>query len=72
MAAAEELEPKQAGAIESTAEDQSPGELINASGHRQELDRNFSLLSICAVAVTTGNTWIAQGGSVVCCTMSLL
>jgi len=41
------------------------GELINASGHRQELERNFSLLSICAVAVTTGNTWIAQGGSVV-------
>jgi hypothetical protein len=69
MASAEGLEPvspaKKAGAIESTAEDQSPGELINASGHRQELDRNFSLLSICAVAVTTGNTWIAQGGSVV-------
>lgn len=41
------------------------GELVNASGHRQELERNFGLLSICAVAVTTGNTWIAQGGSVV-------
>ena len=41
------------------------GELINASGHRQELERNFGLISICAVAVTTGNTWIAQGGSVV-------
>jgi hypothetical protein len=40
-------------------------ELVNASGHRQELERNFSLISICAVAVTTGNTWIAQGGSVV-------
>lgn len=72
MAAAEGQEPKKAGAIESAAEDQSPGELINASGHRQELDRNFSLLSICAVAVTTGNTWIAQGGSVVCYTSSPL
>ncbi|KAJ5433769.1 SNF2-related protein [Penicillium cf. griseofulvum] len=41
------------------------GELVNASGHRQELQRNFGLISICAVAVTTGNTWIAQGGSVV-------
>lgn len=41
------------------------GELVNASGHRQELERNFGLISICAVAVTTGNTWIAQGGSVV-------
>lgn len=41
------------------------GVLVNASGHRQELERNFGLISICAVAVTTGNTWIAQGGSVV-------
>lgn len=47
------------------SDDPADGELINASGHRQELERNFSLISICAVAVTTGNTWIAQGGSVV-------
>lgn len=52
-------------ATESAAEEQYQGELINASGHKQELERNFSLLSICAVAVTTGNTWIAQGGSAV-------
>lgn len=52
-------------AAESTAAEGHQGELINASGHVQELERNFSLLSICAVAVTTGNTWIAQGGSVV-------
>jgi hypothetical protein len=44
--------------------DAQDGELVNASGHRQEVERNFSLISICAVAVTTGNTWIAQGGSV--------
>ncbi|KAJ5161987.1 hypothetical protein N7492_007379 [Penicillium capsulatum] len=56
--------PEKTVATES-AEEQSQGELVNASGHRQELERNFSLLSICAVAVTTGNTWIAQGGSVV-------
>jgi hypothetical protein len=52
-------------AAESTAAEDPQGELINASGHVQELERNFSLLSICAIAVTTGNTWIAQGGSVV-------
>ena len=40
--------------------------LINPSGHKQELERNFSLLSLCAVAITTGNTWVAIGGSVVC------
>lgn len=41
------------------------GELVNASGHAQELERNFSLLNICAVGITTGNTWVAIGGSVV-------
>lgn len=45
-------------------------ELVNASGHRQELQRNFGLISICAIAITTGNTWIAQGGSVVCSSCS--
>lgn len=38
---------------------------INASGHRQQLQRNFGLLSICGVAITTGNTWVALGGSIV-------
>ena len=37
---------------------------INPSGHQQELDRNFNLLSICGLAVTSGNAWIALGGSV--------
>ncbi|KAF2191466.1 choline transporter [Zopfia rhizophila CBS 207.26] len=41
----------------------SEGSEINALGHRQELQRNFGLLSICGLAVTTGNTWVAQGGS---------
>ncbi|KAL9099086.1 MAG: hypothetical protein Q9163_005365 [Psora crenata] len=39
--------------------------LINASGHRQQLDRNFNLLSICGFAITAGNTWVALGGSIV-------
>lgn len=56
---------KAAAAVKlSSEEPANAAELINASGHRQEVQRNFSLLSICAVAVTTGNTWIAQGGSV--------
>ena len=50
--------------LETATEDRHSGELVNPSGHKQELERNFSLISICAVAVTTGNTWIAQGGSV--------
>ena len=40
--------------------------LINASGHRQELDRNFHLINIAGLGITSGNTWIAIGGSIVC------
>lgn len=57
--------PQREVASSDTFDSPGEGELVNASGHRQELERNFSLISICAVAVTTGNTWIAQGGSVV-------
>jgi hypothetical protein len=39
--------------------------LINASGHRQELDRNFHFIHIAGLGITSGNTWIAIGGSVV-------
>jgi amino acid permease len=58
--------PEKTGVVDSasTEEQRSSMELVNASGHRQELQRNYSLLSICALAITTGNTWIAQGGSV--------
>lgn len=38
---------------------------INASGHVQQLDRNFSLLSICGVGLVSGNTWAALGGTIV-------
>jgi len=41
------------------------GEVISASGYKQELDRNFSLLSICAVGIRTDNTWAALGRSIV-------
>ena len=38
---------------------------INASGHRQELQRIFNLLALCGVALTVGNSWVAFGGSIV-------
>ncbi|KAL8961292.1 MAG: hypothetical protein Q9193_002136 [Seirophora villosa] len=38
--------------------------LINASGYRQELERNFGLTSIIAFAITAGNTWVPLGGSI--------
>lgn len=48
-------------------EDKVPGSdgLINASGHRQELDRNFHFIHIAGLGITSGNTWLAIGGSIV-------
>lgn len=44
---------------------QQIGEVINASGHVQELERNFDLWSVCAVGIVVGNVWAALGGSIV-------
>lgn len=51
--------------LEDSTNDPASGILVNASGHPQELDRNFGLLSICGLAITTGNTWLGLGGSIV-------
>lgn len=55
------------GAREDAAslKDNTENEVTNASGHKQELERNFSLLNLCGIAATTGNSWTAIGGSVV-------
>ncbi|KAK2018112.1 amino acid permease [Colletotrichum eremochloae] len=37
---------------------------INASGHVQTLERNFSLLSLAGVGLVVGNVWPAVGGSI--------
>lgn len=39
-------------------------ELINASGHVQELDRNYSLLSLAGQGIVVGNVWPVLGGSI--------
>lgn len=41
------------------------GTIINASGHVQELERNFNFASILAVGIVTGASWPAIGGSIV-------
>ncbi len=59
-------EPQQAvTSTELNDEDTGADVPINASGHKQELERNFHLINICGLAVTSGNTWIALGGSIV-------
>ena len=37
---------------------------INASGHVQELERNFSLLSLVGMALNVGSVWPAAAGSI--------
>ncbi|KAK5064595.1 hypothetical protein LTR84_000428 [Exophiala bonariae] len=53
----------QESAASSTAPPED-GVLINASGHVQELQRNFSLLSLAGVGLVVGNVWPAIGGSI--------
>lgn len=65
----EALEPEKVPipAVVSLEEAIATNGAISPLGHpqSQKLERNFNLLSICGVAITTGNTWIAIGGSVV-------
>lgn len=41
------------------------GEIVNASGHKDQLDRGYGLLSICGLALTVDNAWVALGTSMV-------
>lgn len=40
-------------------------ELVNASGHVQEMDRSFGFFSICSMAILSDNAWGAGGGALV-------
>lgn len=46
------------------ASDTSTEDLVNASGHVQELERNFNLLSLTGIGIVVGNVWPAAGGSI--------
>ena len=37
--------------------------LINASGHRDQLDRQYGILSICGMSLTVDNAWVVIGTS---------
>ena len=39
------------------------GQIINASGHKDVLQRQYGLLSICGLALTVDNAWVALGTS---------
>jgi choline transport protein len=48
------------------------GEIVNASGHRDQLQRGYGLLSICGLALSVDNAWVALGTSltIAICTSS--
>ncbi|KAI1629592.1 amino acid/polyamine transporter I [Exophiala viscosa] len=46
------------------AQDVTDADLINVSGHKQELDRLFDRFSVISTAITTGNVWIALAGTI--------
>jgi hypothetical protein len=48
---------------ELNAEGTLDGGLVNASGHQDELHRQYSIWSLCGLALTVDNAWIALGGS---------
>ena len=39
------------------------GETVNASGHRDQLKRHYGMLSICGLALSVDNAWVAFGTS---------
>lgn len=39
------------------------GIVVNASGHKDELQRHFSIWSLIGLALTIDNAWVALGGS---------
>ena len=40
------------------------GVALNASGHKDQLKRQYGLLGVCGLAMNIDNAWIAFGGSV--------
>lgn len=44
--------------------DADADDLINVSGHKQEVDRIFDLFSTISLAITCGNVWPSLAGSI--------
>lgn len=40
------------------------GVVVNASGYRDQLNRQYSLLGLAGIAITIDNAWIALGSSI--------
>jgi hypothetical protein len=58
--------------VERNIEGTLDGLTVNASGHHDELHRQYSIWSLCGLALTVDNAWVALGGSlyVAACTFT--
>ncbi|KAF7122790.1 hypothetical protein CNMCM5793_000900 [Aspergillus hiratsukae] len=50
--------------MEGQVEEDSDARELEALGHKQEMSRNYSTLSLAAMGFVTGNAWSALGGSI--------
>jgi hypothetical protein len=41
------------------------GAEVNASGHQDQLERQYGIWSLCGLALTIDNAWVALGGSII-------
>ncbi|KAL8653414.1 MAG: hypothetical protein Q9210_002109 [Variospora velana] len=57
-------EQSSSSALSSTDDAHSLDAGVNVSGHKQELQRNFGLLSLIGLGITAGNVWITLGGAI--------
>lgn len=62
-------ETPECGEIRNTSIVSKEGNVVNASGHEDQLKRQYGLWSICGLALTIDNAWIAFGGTL---TVSIL
>jgi hypothetical protein len=49
--------------VEKNVEGVVDGLEVNASGHTDELQRQYSIWQLCGLALTIDNAWVALGGS---------
>jgi len=56
-------EKRELDAGDNTRDANTSVEILNASGHRDQLDRQYGILSICGMALTVDNAWVAIGTS---------
>ncbi|KAK0781856.1 hypothetical protein LTR75_010305 [Friedmanniomyces endolithicus] len=58
-------EKKAPPAFSAESADVAEGDLVNSSGHVQELDRSFGFWSVASVGILADNAWGSGGGSLV-------